>query len=515
MPATNLLRREGIDNYHSDPNFVLGVPPSHKKVANDADFILGMPAPRTIEAPKTSVKGNNALSTTARDAMLSSAKLARTPLNFRSMLKRIEPVTSPDEVERILKDHAEGATEERLEVREDQKLTEMMWRLPLQPSCDILIGNTSGDSDYGKGRHSCTSCEGGCSSGNKQLPIRMGWSIVPALHTKPAYDLMMVLELQSINQMKPYTLNGIHHRMRFTIHSDIRAAGDFVGEMGPQIMGGARPNDMMSGVHVFSVMDTQFPVVDGGGRSPGRWLALPGKHHPGVVGTCRRHCINCDDLHPQHMIAGHSTGTICTANVKVDSFGTYVYRLVQREGTRKVEYDAATYIGAEWEVRIMEQSSGVVWVLGTIVTEGTSNMSGITHFSATHEHLGCSPCDAYYQAIRATGPFILNPRGAHEIARAIEETPMRSDDQICSKRRAIGLGGYTILYESGPGVVEEPWRENMTVYRCNHKGNEDYGGCAEGHLRRGSELHLRPGNRAWRRSWKEMRNIPVTATHLP
>jgi hypothetical protein len=284
---------------------------------------------------------------------------------------------------------------------------------------------------------------------------------------------MMIVEMMSIHQIKPFSANGIHHRMRFAIQSDHRAAADFTGEMGLKVLGGQEARNMVNGVHVFALMDTERPYANGtihnfvpySGYERGRRLALPGKHVPGNLGTCRRHCINCDDVDPQNLIAGWSTGTICTANIKLDPNSKFVYRLVQR-GYTQVEYDAAKYFGVEWEVRIAEQSTGAAYTLGSIVTEGTWNKSGITDFFTVHEHLGCAPCDAYYQSVRTTGPFILNPRGAHSLMKATETSPLRTQDQDCDMKRVFGLGGSTILYESGPGVKEASRLGDRVIFDC-------------------------------------------------
>lgn len=57
-----------------------------------------------------------------------------------------------------------------------------------------------------------------------------------------------------------------------------------------------------------------------------------------------------------------------------------------------------------------------VWTLGKMFFEGT--YSGVTRFGAFHEHIGCTPCAAFYESEIRRGPFSIEPghRQVHSIA---------------------------------------------------------------------------------------------------
>lgn len=344
-----------------------------------------------------------------------------------------------------------------------------MFHLPYQPNCKLLLTRSDGYSDYGLRQTVCEACKDNCTAENKQLPAQLSWKMKPTLVQIPAEDIIVHVQMRSILQIKPYSLNGIHPRTTFTITSSHTGFGKhFHGEMGAKVRGGSAANGILEGQHVFQIMDSKMPSA----QWKGTWKALPGAGKPGRIGTCRRHCINCEDR-PQWIEEGLSTGTICTASVLLTENHEFVYRLRKAAPIAEAHYDAHTYMGSEWEVVVTEPVSGNLYVLGSIIVEGSGHASGLTAVGAVNEHLGCAPCDAYYQAVRFTGPFIMHPRGVHQVVHAAVKRPP-SFGRTCFMSRAVGLGGLGVLLESGPGVWpayldREPppsVHDGDEIYRC-------------------------------------------------
>jgi hypothetical protein len=323
----------------------------------------------------------------------------------------------------------------------------------------------------------------GCTTSNKQRPINVNFKFLPPLEEKLATDIMMVVEFDSVDQVRPFSLNGVQHHAMVRIATKAvppplvksddpnckSKVPSFKAEVGPQAYGGSYGADSMNGQHVFAIMDTILPAPDGS-YVKGRWLALPTKKAPGHIGTCRRHCIHCDE-YPELSEAGQSTGTICVAPVSITNRMKFAYRLYLKKGTSTVLYDGAPFMGAEWEVQIHDATTGSNYPIGSILLEGTSNKSGIADISGEHKPVGCAPCDAYYHAVQTTGPFILSPRGKHELQNAVEEPPdWKTDhDRTCFSNRVISLGGFSLLYESGPGVKQAPRKnatEPLSLFNC-------------------------------------------------
>lgn len=334
-----------------------------------------------------------------------------------------------------------------------------LYKLPKQPKCSVLMDVNGGNSDHGSGFHECAACEEGCTNANRQAPIHSEWTFLPSLITEAAYDVAMMIEYPSVHQLAPFSANGVFYRMKFEIG---RPSGNgYVGCMGPQVRGGVTLGDALNGRHHFEVRDTQMPSPDGV-LVRGRWLALPGRRRPGDIGLCKRACLGCDQ-YPHLLSSGLASGTVCGVDVGVMNSQAFVYRFFQSVPEAEVEFDGAIYRGTEWEVNVRDTSTGAFYTLGRVVLEGHSKNIGMVGFAASHEHLGCAPCDAYYQAARVTGPFILVPQGVHRISRCdvdIKATPE------CGLSRVVGLGGLSLLYESGPGVWPAS-TNHSTVFKCN------------------------------------------------
>jgi hypothetical protein len=344
--------------------------------------------------------------------------------------------------------------------------------LPFQPTCNLLVGSLNGASDHGKVTKPLDpfSEDYHCKAKNKQRAIETEFTLVPGLKQRSATDIMMLLQFDKVSQVTQYANNGVYHRMSFNIGGGAMG-GEFRGEMGPQVSGGVGADDRLLGTHVFTMED--LVVRNGGGVHKRRFLALPGKKEPGHVGLCRRYCVNCNaDQDPG---SGVTSGTRCTAKVGVRDGQQFVFRLYKINQDAEVSYDDTSYKGTQWEVRIIDPFQGANYILGSIITESNcpSRELGITYFGSSHEPIGCVPCDAYYQAMRSSGPFVLQPRGQHELKQASEKLYSAeagtTPESGCEMSRVVALGGYSLLYESGPGVrIQRPnsTRTPRLLFQC-------------------------------------------------
>jgi len=342
-----------------------------------------------------------------------------------------------------------------------------IYKLPHQTNCSILLTAAMGASDFGQGYHECLACMEGCTSDNMQPAILGSWAFSPPLAVSNAYDMITMIEFLSVHQMAPFSLNGIWYKMRFEISRN--SGKPWFVEAGPQVRGGVGPGEALQGKHVALFSDTELPSPDGQ-LVKGRWLALPSTRRPGDIGSCKRTCVGCEDF-PQLAASGLSTGVLCSIDVGMDNNMGFVYRIHKSKDDQRVNYDGSEYMGTEWQINIHDTTTGGFYVLARVILEGNAAHNGIRNFASTHQHLGCSPCDAYYQATRVTGPFVLQPKNQHNHL-SMKYDLQKSVGQNCAMHRVAGLGGYTVLYESGPTVWPQHVGrdEEKGVYQCNSKG---------------------------------------------
>eukprot|EP00928_Gymnodinium_smaydae_P033808 TRINITY_DN24112_c0_g2_i2.p1 TRINITY_DN24112_c0_g2~~TRINITY_DN24112_c0_g2_i2.p1 ORF type:complete len:594 (+),score=159.31 TRINITY_DN24112_c0_g2_i2:178-1959(+) len=340
--------------------------------------------------------------------------------------------------------------------------------LPHQPKCEVFAGLDDGVSDLGETEHVCTACEDGCTKLNKQMPMQVKWSIDPPLWRLNAMDVMVMVEFPKVTGVAPYTLNGIQHKINFDIGRKPRGgrASPWRGYMATRLRGGAAPGEALPGQHIFTILDTEPPNLDGS-VVKGRWLALPGRRVGGDVGVCKRACIECED-DPKLLAAGYANGAVCVLDVTVQNNQGFLYRLRQSSDGRSAAYAGGDYRGSEFELQVRDANNGNFYNVGRIVLEGNGPDHGVAFLDSRLEHLGCAPCDAYYQAVKVTGPFVLSPAGEHQIVSASSvDLRENGEGEDCGLKRVASLGGLTVMYESGPGVwPTEMGAKEKGLYTC-------------------------------------------------
>jgi len=313
------------------------------------------------------------------------------------------------------------------------------WEIPFESECRVIMGETTGSSDHGSGVHSCSMCDQACNQQNKQKAIYTSWAFSPSLKEANLYDVETKIEWSSVARMRKYGANGIYQAMRFIWAKKAGELKRFGGYMGPQIKGDHGGN------HLYSVWDTHKPNVDGSSVL-GRRLAVPASD----PGACVRNCQDCG-LHPELAAASLTTGTQCILPADMQEGQAFVYRIRMSNPSATSLFDGKTYRGTEWEVTVTDIQNGSAFVLGRVVLEGDTTSEGIEVWKNFHEHLGCTPCDAFYEKTTVTGPWILEPKGVHEVKEGVVE-PLDASTS-CRHYRVTSLSGLSLSIETGPGVT--------------------------------------------------------------
>lgn len=336
------------------------------------------------------------------------------------------------------------------------------WSLPPSPtSCEVLIGESGsadvvGTSDDGAGDHDCQKCNVPCIQLNKQKTVELTWSFNPELVEENAFDVETRIEWTNIIKLAAYKKKGLHHAIKFGMASNPDKTGYFRGKMGPEISALDDDEEPLRGRHLISFEDTA--VADSGGEGPdGRRLVIPAHD----AGSCVREISQ-----PENASAADSTGTTCNVGYSALQGGeAFVYRLRMTKGAAEAKYAGMWYFGSEWEVSVKDLTNQQQSVLGKVLLEGDTKDQGIETISHEHEHLGCTPCDAFYEKTSIHGPFVLQPAGKHNITAG--KSDLTEEAGTCNLHREVSLGGYGIQIETGPGVTPAPETDSSTtLFTC-------------------------------------------------
>jgi hypothetical protein len=350
--------------------------------------------------------------------------------------------------------------------------------IPSMPECTQDVTLEMGLSDYGSVSHSCSACQLNCTEENKQQAANVSFLFEPPLSTCNAFDVKAYANWSDINQLgcSDCEGKGLRHMFQFAFATN---AGEgvtgyedkelgFEGWMGPEVIGGPRGSgsDFM-GRHVFEVADTEEPSHSDNCDAvnpPGRWLAIPGEIRAGETFTCKR---ICKESHPCK--CGRNTHMRCSAGIAMASSQIFSYRLRSIAESATGSLGGNSYVGTEWEVTAedLTQTSPVM-VVGRVILAGNAAIYGIKSLRQSHQHLGCVPCDLFYESTITAGPFIMDPVGVHAL-RSADGIPPALTSESCELFRISAIGGYTVKFETGPGLWP-PFQVNDTIFTCSHSG---------------------------------------------
>jgi hypothetical protein len=248
-----------------------------------------------------------------------------------------------------------------------------------------------------------------CTAKTKQKALYLGYSFSPSLEDTPAFDIAVEQYWNATSDMRRYGKNGVFAAQ--PIHTSDGVSGYF---------GSQADGEPSSGGLLFSIWDAKRKSLPSPadcvtiGAPNATWCGH--KHSFPLSTTCRRHCLDCG-LHP----GWHNTsGTQCSIQVTLSEGDRLRFRL--RRMVADVTYvdhampAHAPYSGSEWELSATKLSGGCglsPWsgnctlVVGRMFWEDTH--SGISRFGAFHEHIGCTPCDAFYESEVRGGPWVQSP----------------------------------------------------------------------------------------------------------
>ena len=249
-----------------------------------------------------------------------------------------------------------------------------------------------------------------CTAANKQKALYLEYDIQPSLADEPATDISVEHVYKSTQHLNSYGKNGVF------ASQPIHTADGPSGYFGSQVTPG-------KGTLLFSLWDAQLDKrpnastlarCDSGVAGPNRTWCLH-KHSFPLSANCHRHCLDCG-LHP----GWHNTsGTQCSVSLDEgiadgESFRFRLYRAAAYGATLTPPAPdgcGLTYTGSIWQldaVRVDPAGESKTYMVGKVFLEETQG--GIVRFSAFHEHIGCTPCDAFFESEIRRGPWINAPR---------------------------------------------------------------------------------------------------------
>jgi hypothetical protein len=249
-----------------------------------------------------------------------------------------------------------------------------------------------------------------CTGVNKQKALYLEYDIQPSLAVDPATDISVEHMYTSTQHLKSYGKNGVFASQ--PIHTADGPSGYFGSQVTPD-----------KGTLLFSLWDAQLDRhpnastlarCDSGVAGPNRTWCLH-KHSFPLSPNCHRHCLDCG-LHP----GWHNTsGTQCSVTLDDgiadgESFKFRLYRAAAYGSTLTppaADGCGLSYTGSIWQldaVRFDPSGTEVkTYTVGKVFLEETQG--GIVRFSAFHEHIGCTPCDAFFESEVRRGPWINAP----------------------------------------------------------------------------------------------------------
>ena len=254
-----------------------------------------------------------------------------------------------------------------------------------------------------------------CTQQNKQKALYLQYDFEPSLKQSPATDIRVEHQWNSTGDLKRYGKKGVYAAQPI-------GTGDGVGGyFGSQVHGlpGQTPNLLFS---IWDALEKPLPsprnITDCLHRGGPNVTWCEHKHSFALSSNCYRHCLDCGLHKGWH----NTTGVQCHVqmpNLKDGDVLRFRLRRVENNATfdDPTQGLGLTYKGSVWELTARqitvgveeeeERSAAPSFVVGRMFWERT--YSGITRFGAFHEHIGCCPCEAFYESEVRTGPWVTSP----------------------------------------------------------------------------------------------------------
>jgi hypothetical protein len=309
-----------------------------------------------------------------------------------------------------------------------------------------------------------------CTAATKQKALYLRYDFDPPLVYSPATDISVEHTWNSTADLRRWGANGVFAAQ------PIGTLGGVGGYFGSQVFGDPSSH---GGKLLFSIWDFAEKRVQPANISA--CLARGGpnitwctrKHAFALSENCHRHCLDCG-LHPGWH---NTTGVQCSADVPSLTDGqTLRFRLRQTASNATFSEPqqglGLTYHGAIWELtatvfhsesRISrngshgdDENSSSSLLVGRMFWERTPG--GLSRFGAFHEHIGCTPCHAFFESETRTGPWV----GAPPLGRAVRAINFTRPNVTCQEfdvhiePAGTSGGAPSAQFSTGPGPGE--WR---------------------------------------------------------
>ena len=281
-----------------------------------------------------------------------------------------------------------------------------------------------------------------CTHSNKQTALYLDYDLEPSLKASPAVDVSIEHIWNSTADMRRYGKNGVFAAQ------PVGFANGLGGYFGSQA-----DADPSSGGLIFSIWDS--------GRKNGSasypCSAAPNKtwcsrvHTFPLTSNCRRHCLDCG-LHPGWK---NTTGTQCNVPMElVEGRAHLKFRLYRSANTSVLRNPLGMglhYIGSEWTLEASNATSGKMWTVGKMFFEDLH--SGIIRFGAFHEHIGCTPCSAFYESEIRVGPYdVKTATGAQRNVEHIRFQRKNVSCELYNVNISLTKGIPSAQFFTGPGT---------------------------------------------------------------
>ena len=292
-----------------------------------------------------------------------------------------------------------------------------------------------------------------CTAATKQKALYLQYGFSPTLTESPATDLSVQVEWNSTSDMRRWGRNGI-----FAAHP-IGTSDGVGGYFGSQADG----NPSQGGL-IFSVwdkLDEQMPernvsACQAHGLNKTWCSSL---HAFALSPGCRRHCLDCG-LHPGWK---NTTGVQCSVPMRLNESDALRFRLHRTAAVATFSEPSQglglSYQGSEWSLEASRVGAdgaveGSPVIVGRMFWQGT--FGGIDRLGAFHEHIGCTPCEAFYESELRTGPWIEAPQ--RRTVRRIGFAPphVASCRLFDVEITTSAQGTPCAQFRTGPGAVPAP-----------------------------------------------------------
>ena len=279
-----------------------------------------------------------------------------------------------------------------------------------------------------------------CNATNKQKALYLEYEYFPGESPEEmaVYDISVGHAYNATAGLTRYGANGIYAAQ------PIELSDGPGGYFGSQVDGGE------VGGLLFSIWDGKRKGKGATCSEPDKapnatWCAR--KHAFPLSPSCHRNCNDCA-LHPGWH---NTTGTQCSVKLSLRAGDRIDFRLWKTSNGTTLHDPLGmglTYQGSVWTLSATNHSDATqVWTVGEIFFE--DSYGGVGRFNAFHEHIGCTPCLAFFESEVRIGPYAIEP--GHRVVRAIRFNPIDAQCEAYAVRNLTVDGIPAAQISTGPG----------------------------------------------------------------